>query len=54
MAAIAADDIFICLFIIENFWISTKNSLEYVPWGLIDNKPPLVQIMGRRRTGDKP
>ena len=26
----------------------------YVPYGLIDNKPSLVQIMGCRLTSDKP
>ena len=29
----------------ENFWISSKISLKYVPWGLIDNMASLVQIM---------
>ena len=28
--------------------------LKYVPWGLIDNKPSLVQLMAWFRTGDKP
>ena len=54
MAAIFADDIFICIFLNENFWILNKISLKYVPQALIDNKPSLVQIMGCRWTGDKP
>ena len=51
MAAFFADDIFKCIFLNENFWISNKISLKYVPEGLIDNKPSLVLIMGCRRTG---
>ena len=54
MAAIFADDIFICIFLNENFWISYKISLEYVPYGLIDMKPSLIHITGWRRTGDRP
>ena len=41
-----ADDIFKCIIANENFCISNKISLKYVPWGLTDNKPSLVQIMG--------
>ena len=29
----------------ENSWFSIKISLTYVPYGLIDNNPVLVQIM---------
>ena len=47
------DDIFKCIFLNENFKISNKISLKYFPWGIIDNKPSLVQIMGCRRIGDK-
>ena len=54
MAAIFTDDIFNCIFLNENFRISNKISLKYVPYGLIDNKPSLVQIMGCRQIGDKP
>ena len=54
MAAIFADDIFICIFLNKSFWISYKISLEYVPYGVIDNEPSLVEIMGCRRMGDKP
>ena len=34
--------------------LKTKISLKYVPEGPMDNKRSLVQIMGCRRTGDKP
>ena len=44
-----ADDILKCVIANENFCISNKISLKYVPWGLTDNKPSLVQIMGCRR-----
>ena len=54
MANILADDIFKCIFLNENIWISYKISLKYVPWGLIDNMSALVQIMAWRRSGDKP
>ena len=47
-----ADDIFKCIFVNEN--ISTKISLNYVPYGLIDNMAGLVQIMAWRRPGNKP
>ena len=50
----AADDIFKCIFLYENIWIPTKISLNYVPYGLIDNMAALVQIMAWRRPGDKP
>ena len=39
MAAIFADDIFKCLFLNENIWISMKISLKFVPKGPIDNMP---------------
>ena len=48
------DDIFICIFLNENVWISLKISLNVVPKVLIDNIPSLVQIMAWRRPGDKP
>ena len=44
----------ICLFLNENFCISNKISLKYVLYGLMNNKPSLVQIMDCRQTGDKP
>ena len=49
-----ADDIFKCIFLNENVWISIKLSLKFVPKGPIDNIPALVQIMAWRRPGDKP
>ena len=48
-----ADDIFKCIFLKENLWISTKISLKYVRHGLIDKKSALVQKMASPRTGDK-
>ena len=42
IAASFADDIFICIFFNENFRISNKISLKYVPWGIIVNKPSMV------------
>ena len=49
-----ANDIFMCIFLNENVWISIKISLEFVPTGSISNIPALVQIMAWRRLGDKP
>ena len=49
-----ADDIFKCIFLNENVWIAIKISLTFVPKGLINNIPALVQIMAWRRLGDKP
>ena len=48
-----ADDIFKCIFVDENVWISIKISLKFVPKGPINNIPALVQIMAWRRRGDK-
>ena len=48
------DDIFKCIFLNWNVWISIKSSLKLVPRGLINNIPALVQIMAWRRPGDKP
>ena len=39
------DDIFKCIFLNENIWISIKFSLKFVPKGPINNIPALVQIM---------
>ena len=36
------DDIFKCIFINENVWISIKISLKFVPKGPINNIPALV------------
>ena len=49
-----ADDIFKCIFLNGNVWISIKISLKFVPKGPINNIPALVQIMAWRRPGDKP
>ena len=49
-----ADDVFKCIFLNGNLWISIKISLKFVPKGPINNIPALVQIMVWRRTGDKP
>ena len=48
------DDIFKCIFLNVNEWISLKISLKFVLKGPINNIPALVQIMAWRRPGDKP
>ena len=48
------DNIFKWIFLNENIWISINISLKFVPRGLIDNIPTLVQVMAWRRPGDKP
>ena len=48
------DDIFKCILMNENIWISIKISLEFVSKDPNDNIPALVQIMAWHRTGDKP
>ena len=47
------DDIFKCIFLNENVRISINISLKFVPKGLINNIPALVQIIAWRRPGDK-
>ena len=49
-----ADDIFKCIFLNENVWISIIISLRFVPTGPINNIPALVQMMAWCRPGDKP
>ena len=49
-----ADDILKCIFLNENVWIPNNISLKFVPKGLINNTPALVQVMAWRRPGDKP
>ena len=49
-----ADDIFECIFLNENVWISLKISLKFVPKVPINNIPPLVHRMAWCRAGDKP
>ena len=48
------DDVFKCIFLNENAWKSIKISLKFVPKGLINNIPALIQRMAWRRPGDKP
>ena len=47
-------DIFKCIFVNENIYISIKISLKFVPKGLINNIPALVQIMTWHHSGDNP
>ena len=47
------DDIFKCIFLNENVWISLKISLKFVPRVPINNIPALVLIMAWHRPGDK-
>ena len=54
MAAIVADNNFICIFLNENYKIPIWISLKFVPRIPIDNKPALVQVMGCRLFGAKP
>ena len=49
-----ADDTFKRIFMNETVRISINISLKFVPNGLINNTPALVQIMAWRRPGDKP
>ena len=49
-----ADNIFNCIFLNEYVWFPTKISLKFVPKGLINNNPSLVQIMAWCCPGDKP
>ena len=48
------DDIFKCIFVNKNIWISITISLKFVPKGPVDTIPTLVEIMAWRRPGDKP
>ena len=47
------DDIFKCIFLNENVWISLMISLKFVPKVPINNIPALVQMMAWRRPGAK-
>ena len=49
-----SDDIFKCIFLNENVWISLKIWLKFVPRVPINNISAMVQIMAWRRSGDKP
>ena len=48
------DDLYKCIFLNENEWISINISLKIVPKCPIDNIPALVQIMAWHRVSDKP
>ena len=48
------DDIFKCIFVNENVWISITISLKFVLNGPINNIPAMVQIMAWHRATDKP
>ena len=48
------DDMFKCIFLNGNAWISIKISMKFVPNGPINNIPVLVQIMAWRRQENKP
>ena len=54
MAINFPEDIFKCIFLNENVWISIKISLKFVPQGTINGIPSLVQILAWRWPGDKP
>ena len=47
-----ADDIFKCILLDENIWISNKFSLKFVPKGPIYIIPELFQIMAWRRSDE--
>ena len=49
-----SDDIFKCIFLNKNAWISVKLSLKFVPKVPINNIQALVLIMAWRRPGDTP
>ena len=49
-----ADDTFKLIFLKENFRITIKISLKFVPNGPINDIPVLVQIMAWRGLGDRP
>ena len=49
-----AHDIFNCIFLNENVWISLKISLKFIPKFRINNIPALVQIKASRLVGAKP
>ena len=53
MAAILVDDNFKWIVLKENDRIPIWIWLKVIPRSLIDNKSALVQVMARRRTGDK-
>ena len=48
------DNIFKCIFLNEDLWISINISLKFVPEGHIHNIPALVQVMAWHWPGGKP
>ena len=48
------DNIFKCIFLNWNIWISIEISLKFVLKGPINNIPSLVQMMAWCRSGNKP
>ena len=48
------DDIFKCIFLNENVWISLKITRKFIPAFWINNIPALVKIMAWRQPSDKP
>ena len=49
-----ADDIFKYILLNEDHYIFIRISLKFVPYGPINNKPTMVQIMACRQAGDQP
>ena len=47
-------DMFKCIFVKENIWITIKISWKFDSKGSINNIPTSVQIRAWRRSGDKP
>ena len=43
-----------CIFLNENIWILINDSMNFIPKGLINNIPALVQIMAWCRAVDRP
>ena len=48
------DDIFKCIFLNDNVWISIKILLKFAPKGSVNSIPALAQIMAWGRLTDKP
>ena len=48
------DNLFKCIAMHYDLWISIKISLKFVPEGHINIFPALIQIMAWRRPGGKP
>ena len=49
-----ADDVFKCIFLNENVWISHTISMKFILNVPINNISALVKILALRRSGDKP